>query len=211
MRHAFWPAVRATLVLAFLTGLVYPLAMTAAAQLLFPDQANGSLIKDASGKVVGSSLIGQNFKDPKYFHPRPSAAGNDGYDAANSSATNLGPTSDKLINGVHKPQKDGKDDPDNFDGVTDLVKAYREENKLGDNEPVPVDAVTRSASGLDPHISPANAKLQTKRVAEARKMDPKIIEELIAKNTDPRSLGFLGEPGVNVLKLNVALDNAGKH
>jgi len=207
MRRSLFAAIRATVALVVLTGLAFPLVITVACQLLFPEQANGSLVKNAKGEVVGSALIAQGFKDPKYFHPRPSNAGSDGYDGANSGATNLGPTSDKLLNGVHKPPlADGKDDPDNFDGVKDLVKAYRDENKLDDNVPVPVDAVTRSASGLDPHISVDNAMLQVKRVAEARQVDPAVVEKLVRAHTEGRTFGVLGEPRINVLLLNVDLD-----
>src|SRR5262249_45580455 len=131
-----------------------------------------------------------------------------GYDAANSGGTNLGPTSDKLINGIHKKLPDGKDDPGNFDGIKDLASAYRKENGLADNAPVPADAVTRSASGLDPDISPANADLQVKRVAQARGLSEEKVRSLVAENTHGRQLGFLGEPRVNVLLLNMALDTA---
>src|SRR5262249_30662558 len=150
-----------------------------------------SLIEQ-NGKVVGSEIIGQNFTAPGYFHPRPSAAGN-GYDAANSSGTNLGPTSDKLINGIHKKLPDGKDDPGNFDGIKDLAAAYRKENGLADSTPLPADAVTRSASGLDPHITPANAELQVKRVATARGLTEEKVRSLVADYTEGRQLGFLGE------------------
>ena len=203
------PAIRATLVLAVLTGLFYPLGITAAAQVLFPYQANGSLIRGADGKVVGSRLLAQGFAKPEYFHPRPSAAGN-GYDATSSGGTNLGPTSDKLINGVHKKLPDGKDDPGNFDGVKDLAVAYRKENGLAADAQVPVDAVTRSGSGLDPHISVANALLQAPRVAAARKVSPAEVEAAVRKHTEGRDLGLLGEPRVNVLELNLALDGRGQ-
>jgi len=202
------PAVVSVLVFTILLGLLFPLAITAIAQVLFRHQANGSLIK-RKGKVVGSELIGQNFTAPGYFHPRPSAAGN-GYDAANSSGTNLGPTSDKLINGIHKKLPDGKDDPGNFDGIKDLAAAYRKDNGLAANEPLPADAVTRSASGLDPHISPANAELQVKRVAVARHISEEKVRSLLAQNTEGRQFSILGEPRVNVLKLNLALDAAAR-
>src|SRR5438105_4178057 len=143
------PAVMSVLVMAVTFGLIFPLVITLIAQGLFPRQANGSLIKGPDGKVVGSELIAQGFTRPEYFHPRPSAAGN-GYDPTSSGGTNLGPTSDKLINGIHKKTADGKDDPSNFDGVKDLAAAYRTDNGLASNALVPVDAVTRSASGLDP-------------------------------------------------------------
>lgn len=200
------PAIVSVLVITVLFGLLFPFAVTGVAQAVFPRQAKGSLIEQG-GKVVGSELIGQNFAAPGYFHPRPSAAGN-GYDAANSGGTNLGPTSDKLINGVHKKTADGKDDPSNFDGIKDLAAAYRKENGLPDNAEVPADAVTRSASGLDPEISPANAALQVGRVAKARGLGEDAVRKLVDENTAGRQLGFLGEPRVNVLKLNLALDKA---
>ena len=151
-------------------------------------------------------MLAQGFTKPEYFHPRPSAAGN-GYDPTASGGTNLGPTSDKLINGVHKKDlSPGKPDPADFDGVADLAKAYRTENGLAATARVPVDAVTRSASGLDPQISPANAQIQAARVAKARGLSEEAIRGLIAENTSGRGFGFLGEPAVNVLKLNLALD-----
>lgn len=189
-------------------GFVFPFVITAIAQVVFPHPANGSLItKD--GKVIGSRIIGQSFTKPEYFHPRPSAAGS-GYDAANSGGTNLAPTSDKLINGVHKTLPNGKPDPSNFDGINDLAAAYRKENGLPTNARVPADAVTRSASGLDPDISPANAELQVPRVARARKMTDDQVRRIVADHTRGRTLAFLGEPRVNVLELNIALDQAGK-
>jgi K+-transporting ATPase ATPase C chain len=194
--------------MAILFGGVFPLVITGIARAAFPRQASGSLIEQ-NGQVVGSDLIGQNFAAPKYFHPRPSAAGN-GYDATNSGATNLGPTSDKLINGVHKKLPNGKDDPGNFDGIKDLTEAYRKENNLSANTTLPADAVTRSASGLDPHISVANAKLQAPRVAQARGMAEEQVRQLVAANTERPTLGFMGEPRVNVLRLNLALDAQGK-
>lgn len=203
MKH-LRPAIVLTVIFIVFTGFVFPGVMFAIGRI-FPYQADGSLIKDKNGKVVGSELIGQNFSKPEYFHPRPSAAGN-GYDANNSGATNLGPTSDKLINGIHKKLPNGKDDPNNFDGVVDLVKAYRTENNLPADAPVPPDAVTRSASGLDPHISVANAEIQAPRVAGARHIPVDDVKKLIAANTDERFLGIFGDPGVNVLKLNLALD-----
>ena len=160
------PAILSVLVFTDAHRVRFPAVITAIAQALFPHQANGSLIEQ-DGRVVGSELIGQSFSAPGYFHPRPSAAGS-GYDASASGGTNLGPTSDKLINGIHKKLPDGEDDPGNYDGIRDLAAAYRKENGLPDNAPVPADAVTRSASGLDPHISPANAALQVARVARAR-------------------------------------------
>lgn len=198
------PAIMAVLAFTVLTGLVFPLVITGAARVLFPRQAAGSLV-ERDGAVIGSELIGQSFSKPEYFHPRPSAAGN-GYDAGNSSGTNLGPTSDKLVNGIHKKTADGKDDPGNFDGVKDLADAYRKENGLTSDAILPADAVTRSASGLDPHISPANADLQATRVAKARGMSETQVQQLVADNTEGRTFGVLGEPRVNVLKLNLALD-----
>ena len=171
----------------------------------FPHQADGSLVTDAKGNIVGSELIAQGFTKPEFFHPRPSAAGN-GYDPTSSGGTNLGPTSDKLINGIHKKTADGKDDPSNFDGLVDLAKAYRTENGLSPDAPVPADAVTRSASGLDPHISIENATIQAQRVATARKMSLDTVTSLIKQNTEPPFLGIYGEPSVNVLKLNLALE-----
>jgi potassium-transporting ATPase KdpC subunit len=200
------PAIMSVVVFTIFTGLIFPSVITMIAKAIFPHQASGSLIEQ-NGKVVGSEIIGQNFTAPGYFHPRPSAAGS-GYDASASSGTNLGPTSDKLINGIHKQLPDGKDDPSNFDGIKDLAAAYRKENGLSEDAPVPPDAVTRSASGLDPHISPANAALQVARVARARELSEDQVGKLVAENTEGRQLGFLGEPGVNVLKLNLALDKA---
>jgi K+-transporting ATPase ATPase C chain len=203
------PAVISVLALAILFGGIYPLVITGIARAAFPRQANGSLV-EKDGQVVGSNLIGQNFTAPKYFHPRPSAAGN-GYDAANSGGTNLGPTSDKLINGVHKKLPNGKDDPGNFDGIKDLAAAYRQENKLAPDTPLPADAVTRSASGLDPDISVANADLQAPRVAAARGLAEEQVRRLVEQATEPRTLGFLGEPRVNVLRLNLTLDRPTVH
>jgi K+-transporting ATPase ATPase C chain len=181
-------AVFATLILTVVCCGLYPLVVFGFGQALFHDKANGSLIIDQNGTVRGSKLLAQGFSDPKYFHPRPSAAGN-GYDAANSGASNLGPTSQKLR-----------------DAIKDRVAAYRTENSLSETEPVPADAVTASGSGLDPHISLHNAELQTARVAKARGLSEDKVRELISQNTDGRDLGFLGEPGVNVLELNLALD-----
>jgi K+-transporting ATPase ATPase C chain len=186
------PAILSTLVLALVCCCLYPLVVFGISQTLFPDKANGSLIVDQSGVLRGSKLLGQNFSDPKYFHPRPSAAGN-GYDAANSSGSNLGPTSQKLN-----------------DAIKDRIAAYRAENNLKESDAVPADAVTASASGLDPHISSRNAELQTSRVAKARALTEDKVRELIRQNTDRRGFGFLGESGVNVLKLNLALDAGAK-
>ena len=158
------------------------------AQVLFPGQANGSLIVDADGTVHGSKLLGQQFTADKYFQSRPSAAGN-GYDATSSGGSNLGPTSSNLVT-----------------TVAQRISDYRAQNGLATNTPVPADAVTASGSGLDPHISLANAELQAPRVAKARNLSMDKVLELVRANTDPASLGFFGEPGVNVLKLNLALD-----
>ncbi len=183
-------AVMSTLVLGLVCCGLYPLVVFGIAQVAFRDKANGSLIVDKDGTIHGSRLIGQNFTDPKYFHPRPSAAGN-GYDAANSSGSNLGPTSQKLN-----------------DAIKDRIAAYRGENGMKDSDPVPADAVTASASGLDPHITGRNAQLQAPRVAKTRNMPVEKVLELVRANTDGADLGFLGEPGVNVLALNLALDAA---
>lgn len=198
-------SLRITLALLLLVSGAYPLVVWGVSQVAFKHQANGSLVTNAQGKTVGSALLAQGFARPEYLHPRPSAAGS-GYDPTASSGTNLGPTSDKLINGIHKKLADGKDDPGNFDGVKDLAAAYRTENHLPADARVPVDAVTRSASGLDPQISPANAALQAPRIARARGLDINSVRQTIAQNTQGRSLGFLGEPGVNVLQTNLALD-----
>ena len=190
MRRELMIALRATVVTLVLTGLIYPLAMTGLAQALFPGKANGSLLRDEKGVVVGSELIGQVFTNPGYLQGRPSAAGN-GYDASNSGGSNLGPTSQKL-----------------HDSIAQNVSNYRAQNGLGTNDPVPADAVTASGSGLDPHISPKNAELQASRVAKARSLSIQKVHELINQNTDDPDLGFLGDPGVNVLALNLALDQA---
>ncbi len=181
-------AVVSTVVLSVICCGLYPLIVFGISQALFRDKANGSLIVDPQGTVHGSKLLGQGFADPKYFHPRPSAAGN-GYDAANSSGSNLGPTSQKLN-----------------DAIKDRLAAYRGENGLKETDPVPADAVTASGSGLDPHISLQNAELQIPRVAKARGMTEEKVRELIQQNTDARDLGVFGDPGVNVLELNLALD-----
>ena len=193
------------LVLTLVTGIAFPFVIFGLAKAIFPRQAEGSLIK-VNGQVVGSELIAQNFTNPGYFHPRPSA---NSFDGANSGATNLAPTSKKLMEGQHSGKKD---DPTDFDGIKDLAAAYRKENIQADGTPlpdsvaIPTDAVTRSASGLDPQISPANADLQIYRVAKARGVSVEQVRPLIAQNTQARSLGVFGEPGVNVLKLNIALD-----
>jgi K+-transporting ATPase ATPase C chain len=173
--------------LIILCGL-YPVMVWGIAQIAFPPQANGSLVV-RQGRVVGSALIAQNFTSPQYFHPRPSAAGDTGYDPINSGGSNLGPLSQKLV-----------------DQVKDRVAAYRAENHLSPGMPIPADAVTASGSGLDPHISLRNAELQVARVANVRRLNPDRVKQLIATCIDGPDLGFLGEPGVNVLKLNLALD-----
>jgi K+-transporting ATPase ATPase C chain len=182
------PAILATVVLAVVCSGLYPLVVYGISQLLFPDKANGSLIVAPDGTIRGSRLLGQAFSDPKYFHPRPSAAGN-GYDAANSSGSNLGPTSEKLKN-----------------AIKDRIADYRKENGLAETDVVPADAVTASGSGLDPEISLQNAELQIARVAKARGFSEDKVRELVQQNTDRRDLGIFGDPGVNVLQLNMALD-----
>jgi K+-transporting ATPase ATPase C chain len=181
-------AIMSTLVLAVVCCGLYPLVVFGIGQLAFRDKANGSLIIDQAGAIRGSTLLAQGFTDPKYFHPRPSAAGN-GYDAANSSGSNLGPTSQKLR-----------------DAIKDRIEAYRKENGLSADEEVPADAVTASGSGLDPHISPRNAEVQVSRVAKARGLSEEKVRELIRQNTEGRDFGILGDLGVNVLQLNLALD-----
>jgi K+-transporting ATPase ATPase C chain len=197
------PAVMSTIVLSVLVSGVYPLIVWGIAQAAFPSKANGSLV-ERDGKVVGSTLIGQTFADAKYFHPRPSAAGS-GYDATSSGGTNLGPTSAKLLEGV-KDDPATKDKDESFAGIRQLVESYRQENGLPATQIVPADAVTRSASGLDPQISPENANLQADRVAKARGMSKDDVLKSIDQCTDAPQFGILGEAGVNVLKLNLALD-----
>src|SRR5580658_3626262 len=233
------PAFMMMLVMTVLTGLVYPAVITGIAQVIFRDQANGSLIL-SNGQVVGSRLIGQNFTKPEYFHPRPSAAGN-GYDPTASAGSNLGPTSAKLINGTTK-MDDKKIEVVDFDGIKDrivhycvdndipydssmsldrftdaqgnlddvkLIKAFNDDKAplvFTPKTPIPADAVTASASGLDPHISPGNAEVQAARIAKARGVPVERVQTAIAQHTAGRSFGFLGEPSVNVLELNLALD-----
>ena len=182
-------AFRITLAFTVLTGFLYPGVVTGLCQLLFPGPANGSLIS-VNGQVVGSELIGQNFTRQEYFHPRPSAAGNDGYDASASAASNYGPTNQKLI-----------------DRVKGSVEQFRKENP-DYTGPVPADLVTASGSGLDPEISLASAEAQAARIAKTRGISVEQVQQLIASQTESRTLGFLGEPRVNVLKLNLALDRA---
>lgn len=190
---SFLPAVRsavmATLVLATVTCGLYPAVVWAFAQLLFPSQANGSLIVDATGTTRGSRLIGQRFTRPGYFHSRPSAAGDPGYDGLSSGGSNLGPTSRKLR-----------------DQLRERIATYRAENHLDPDIPVPADAVTASASGLDPHISQRNAELQIPRIAAARGLDRERLLQLLKRHLDEPTFGILGEPVVNVLELNRALD-----
>ena len=233
------PGFRLTLIFTILLGLLYPVVMTGISQLIFSRQANGSLVT-VNGKVVGSSLIGQNFSKPEYFHPRPSAAGS-GYDGGYSYGSNLGPTSAKLLRGTTK-MDDKKNEVVDFDGVSlrivhycldndisyesslpldqfknahgdlddaKLIKAFNDEKAplvFTAKAPVPADAVTASSSGLDPHISPGNAEAQAARVAKARGALVDQVKQLIAESTERPDLEFLGEPGVNVLMLNIALD-----
>ena len=189
------PAISLAVLLTILLGLVYPLTITGIAQAVFPFQANGSLLRDDFGTVVGSALIGQEFTSPGYFHGRPSVtvdadSGEDRpYNAANTTASNLAPTNQKLI-----------------DTVEARTRAYRELNGLSSETRVPVDAVTSSGSGLDPHITPANARLQVTRVAQARGLNQEAVAALVDAHTEGRTFGLLGEPRVNVLGLNRALD-----
>jgi K+-transporting ATPase ATPase C chain len=233
------PGFRLMVVFTILTGLLYPAVTTGLAALIFPKQANGSLVT-VNGKVVGSELIGQNFSKPEYFHPRPSSAGT-GYDATQSGGSNLGPTSAKLLRGTTKTD-DKKNEVVDFDGINlrivhyclendipyeastpldqfkaasgdlddvKLIKAFNDEKapfQFHAKQSIPADAVTGSASGLDPHISPANAQMQAGRVAKARKLSTDQVTQAIAKATEAPDLGILGEPRVNVLLLNIALD-----
>jgi K+-transporting ATPase ATPase C chain len=183
-------AIRMTVVLTVLLGLIYPLALTGVARVLFPWQSAGSLVSYRR-QVIGSAIIGQNFSAPQYFHSRPSAAGDKGYDASGSGGSNLGPTNKTLIETVRKRLKDELE--------TDPGVAANQ---------VPVDLVTSSGSGLDPEISPAAAELQIPRVAKARGLSQDTVAQLVRQNTRGRWLGLLGEPGVNVLTLNLALDDA---
>ena len=186
LRHRLWPAFALLLVLTIITGVLYPVLVTAIAQVAFPKQANGSFVVTADGRTIGSSLIGQAFSDPKYFAGRPSAAGADGYDGSASAGSNLGPTNQALI-----------------DRITQQVDALRAANGAA---PIPVDLVTTSASGLDPDISPAAAEYQVARVAAARSVSEADVRAAVARHTEQPTLGFLGEPRVNVLLLNLDLD-----
>ena len=190
IKTALRPALSLLILLTIVTGLIYPLAITGIAQLVFPSQANGSLIED-HGRIVGSALIGQNFASPLYFHPRPSAAGTNGYDASASSGSNLGPTSRALA-----------------DSIRQRVAAVRADGVTG---PVPADAVTASGSGLDPDISPDYALAQVQRVATARELDAAALRDLVNRNVAQPTLGLLGAPHVNVLLLNRQLDALGAH
>jgi K+-transporting ATPase ATPase C chain len=185
--QALGTSILATIVLCIVVSGIYPVAVWALAQVFFPHQANGSLF-ESQGQTVGSELLGQGFSGAQYFHPRPSAAGT-GYDGLSSGGTNYGPTSQLLMNNIKA-----------------AIDAYRSENNLGPDVLVPADAVTSSGSGLDPHISLENAKLQVARVAKARNLPPAVVQGEVDKATDRPFLGIGGEPGVNVLKLNVALD-----
>lgn len=186
MRKTLIPAVGLTLVLTVVTGLIYPLVVTGLAQVLFHRQANGSMV-EVNGKILGSALIGQKFTKPEYFHGRPSAAG-DGYDASSSAATNLGPTNQHLV-----------------DRVRDDIKKFREENPTYTG-PIPADLLTTSASGLDPHISPASAFAQVDRVAKARGVPADAVRAAVERHVEGRQFGIFGEPRVNVLALNLDLD-----
>jgi K+-transporting ATPase ATPase C chain len=233
------PGLRIKLFMTLILGILYPLAMTGLAQVIFPRKANGSLITSGD-KVIGSGLIGQSFAKPEYFHPRPSSAGS-GYDASSSAGSNLGPTSAKLLHGTTK-MDDKKNEVVDFDGISLRVVHYAIENYIpytssvplerfkdasgnlddvklikafnDDKSPlvftpqtqIPADAVTGSASGLDPHISPDNAQQQAARIAKARGASLDTITQLAAHFTEPPDLGLLGEARVNVLKLNLALD-----
>jgi len=187
------PAVLSLLVLTVLTGCIFPLLLFTIARPLLPRQARGSMVR-RGGAVIGSELIGQEFTQPGYFHPRPSAAGS-GYDGTASGGTNLGPNNPKLIIGSA-----------DFAGVRQLAETYRRRNGLASDAVIPVDAVTRSASGLDPHISLANALLQVARVARARGLSEEAVRRLVMDHLENRQLGFLGDPRISVLKLNLALD-----
>jgi K+-transporting ATPase ATPase C chain len=185
----FGRSIVATIFFAIILCGLYPLIVYGVGQLLFPHQANGSLLVDKSNTIRGSSLLAQNFTGTQYFHPRPSAAGSNGYDSTSSGGSNLGPTSSNLVA-----------------NITANISSYRSDNNLATNAPVPADAVTASASGLDPHISVANAEIQIPRVAKARGISEEQVRKLVQQNTSGRDLGIFGEPRVNVMTLNFALD-----
>jgi K+-transporting ATPase ATPase C chain len=185
----FGRSIVATIFFAIILCGVYPLVVFGAAKLFFPHQANGSLLIDKSNTIRGSALLAQNFTGAQYFHPRPSAAGANGFDATSSGGSNLGPTSSNLVA-----------------NITQNLANYRTENNLATNATVPADAVTESASGLDPHISPANAEIQITRVAKARGISEEQLRKIVQQNTSGRDLGIFGEPRVNVMTLNFALD-----
>jgi K+-transporting ATPase ATPase C chain len=187
MRQHIRPAILGVILLTLLTGCIFPLSLFGVGRLLFHDQVDGSLLT-RGGIVIGSQLIGQDFTRPQYFHPRPSAAGA-GYDAVSSGGTNLGPSNPKLIEDIRR-----------------LAEEYRRSNGLPSDALIPIDAVTRSGSGLDPHISPANAALQVARVAQARALSEDAVRRLVNEHTQGRQLGFLGNPRVSILDLNLALD-----
>jgi potassium-transporting ATPase KdpC subunit len=189
----FGRSIVATIFFAIILCGVYPLVVFGAAKLLFPHQAGGSLLMDKSGAIRGSALLAQNFTGAQYFHPRPSAAGANGFDPTSSSGSNLGPTSSNLVA-----------------NITGNIATYRADNNIATNSPIynmiPADAVTESASGLDPHISPANAEIQIARVAKARGISEEQLRKIVQQNTSGRDLGVFGEPRVNVMTLNFALD-----
>jgi K+-transporting ATPase ATPase C chain len=189
----FGRSIAATIIFAIVLCCLYPLVVYGLGQALFHHQANGSLLMDKSGNVRGSELLGQNFTGEQYFHPRPSAAGANGYDPTASGGSNLGPTSSNLVA-----------------NITQNIAAYRSDNGLTTNVPVPADAVTASGSGLDPHISVANAELQIPRVAKTRGLSEDAVRKLVQQNTSNRDLGLFGEPRVNVVTLNFALDGLAK-
>jgi potassium-transporting ATPase KdpC subunit len=197
LKEQIRPAILSVLVLTVFSGVVFPLLLFAIARPLFPRQTAGSLIR-RSGAVVGTDLIGQEFERPEYFESRPSAAGS-GYDGTASGGTNLSPNNPKLVNGSS-----------DFAGIRQLARAYRERNGLTSDAPIPIDAVTRSASGLDPHISLANALLQVPRVARARGLSEESVHRLVMDRLEGRQFGFLGSPRVSVLALNLALDQMKK-
>ena len=193
MLAEFKPALRLLLILTLLTGALYPLAVTGLARLFFPAEAKGSLIEGDDGKLLGSTLIGQRFVSPGYFHSRPSAAGDRGYDATQSGATNLPATSRKLVA-----------------DIAARAAAYRADYPAGSAPPVPLDLVTSSGSGLDPHLSPAAALYQVPRVARVRRLGEQEVGTLVGLLVEKRSFGILGEPRINLLKLNLALDELTK-